>query len=78
MHPSIILLLLLAGLLGILWIGKMILRLREFKAQLDYINLEIARSSERSLLYWKKKQEAFHGVYRRKARIRTGRRRGQT
>ena len=63
MPPSIILLLLLAGLLGILWIGKMILRLREFKAQLDYINLEIARSSERSLLYWKKKRRRLWRHY---------------
>lgn len=56
MDSSILLLLALAGLVGLLWLAKVIFRFRVFKAQLDEINWEIQRSSERSLPYWKKRR----------------------
>lgn len=63
MEPSVILLIVLAGLVGILWLIRITLRFQEFKAQLTYINLEIARSSERSRPYWKKKRRRLWRRY---------------
>lgn len=63
LDTSIILLVVLAALLMLLWVAKIIFRFREFKSQLNYINQEIRRGSERSLPYWKKRRRKLWRHY---------------
>lgn len=63
MEPSVILLLVLAALLVLLWFVKIIFRFRDFKAQLDYVNREIRRASDRQVPYWKKKRRRLWWHY---------------